>query len=173
LSLSCLAPAAAAPVTGDAGQLLSDLERDSVHRAALAGSIGKARDALTRAKAMDRAGDARHAALLRAAAREWIDGARDLARATDAEAKAEQAEKAVDDLETKRVRGRALLEETIARRGRASALLEQLEREPKPSAPVDAKKAPPSTKASAKPVAPTVAAPPPTAGPKKPAAPSE
>lgn len=168
MSLSCLASAAAAPIAGDAGQLLSDLERDTTHRAALAGSVEKARDALTRAKAMDRAGDAPHAALLRAAAREWIDGARDLLRATDAEAKAEQAEKAVDDLETKRVRGRALLEETIARRGRASALLEQLEREPKPSAPADAKKAPPSTKASGKP-----AATPPTPGPKKPAPPSE
>jgi hypothetical protein len=105
---------------------------------------------------MDQAGDVRHAAALRAVAREWVDCARDLVRTSETEAKAEKAEKSLDDLETKRARGRALLEETIARRGRAQALLDQLERESRLPAPSDAnadanaKKAKPSAKKPAR-----------------------
>ena len=138
LSLLWLAPAAAAPAVPGTPQLLSDLDRDTEHRAALAGPIDKAKQALARARAMDQAGDVRHGAALRAVAREWVDCARDVVRTSQTEARAEKAEKTLDDLETKRARGRALLEETIARRGRAQALLDQLERESRLPAPSDA-----------------------------------
>jgi hypothetical protein len=120
--------AVAAPPAGNADQLLAELEADKAHQSALAPPLQKAKDALGRAHSMDQVGDGPHANLLRAVAREWLDLAKDLARTADAEAKAEQREKALDDLETKIVRGRALLEETIARRARAEALLEEVDR---------------------------------------------
>jgi hypothetical protein len=124
-----LSPAAAAPRDPEAE--LAPLDQDAAHRAILADPVKRAHDAVTRAQNLDRAGDGVHAAMLRAVALEWIDMARDALRAAEAEAQAEKMEKALDDLETKIVRGRALLEETVARRGRARSLLEELEAQSK------------------------------------------
>jgi hypothetical protein len=146
-----LASATAAPATDKAAEALSTLEKDKAHGALLADPLRRAKDAFDRARSMDAAGDAAHAATMREVAREWVELASDLVRAADAEARAVQAEKDLDEVETKLVRGRALLEETVARRGRAREALEQLEREPKP-APPDPKKV-----KGAKPVAPKAA----------------
>jgi hypothetical protein len=125
--------AAAAPGNETPEQLLAQLEADAAHKIALATPLEKARGALSRARAMDHSGDQAHAALMRAVARQWLDVARDLVRTVDLEARADQKEKALDELETKITRGQALLEETAARRARAQALLEQVERaEPAP-----------------------------------------
>jgi hypothetical protein len=153
--LSWLAPESATAGTSigpSTAQALAELERDTVHRTALTSTIDKARRALTRAHAMDQAGDARHAAALRAVAREWVGCGNALVRTSDAEARADKAEKTGEDLETKRARGRALLEETIARRGRAQALLDQLDRETQapPPAEADAKAKKPAPKPAAK-----------------------
>jgi hypothetical protein len=121
-------PSVAAPATRETDQLLAELDADTAHRAALAGPLEKARTALARAHSMDLAGDAAHATLLRAAAREWLDYGKDVVRAVDAEAKADERERAQDELATKIVRGRALVEETVARRARAEALLEEVQR---------------------------------------------
>jgi hypothetical protein len=99
------------------------------------GPLLRAQEALTRAKSMDRAGDTAHARLARALAHEWTRVALDLIRAASMEEKARQTETSLDEVATKTVRGRALLEETAARRGRAKEALEQLEREPPPPPP--------------------------------------
>jgi hypothetical protein len=106
------------------------LAADQAHAAIVQEPLRRARAALDRAKALDHTGDARHAAVARAAAREWVDVARDLIRAVDAESRATESEKKLDELETKVIRGRALLEETVARRGRAAEALEQMQRTP-------------------------------------------
>jgi len=123
----------AAPTSGaDAERIVAELSADRSHAALLGEPLRRARAALDRARTMDRAGDAPHAALLRGAAREWLDLGRDLVRAADAEGRATQAERDLDQLETKVIRERALLEETVARRGRAAEALERLEH---PTAP--------------------------------------
>jgi hypothetical protein len=123
-------PASAAP--SDDESAIKELGQDSAHAALVREPLRKAQEALERAKAMDHAGDNAHARLARALAHEWARTAADLVRAAAAEEKAKLAETALDELETKTVRGRALLEETAARRGRAREALEQLEREPPP-----------------------------------------
>jgi hypothetical protein len=138
------APAFAAPPP-DEGAAVKSLGADTVHAALVADPLTKARAALTRAHSMDLANDPSHAEMMRAVAREWIAVARDLIRTTDAEALAEGAEKKLDELETKTVRGRALLEETVARRARATAVLEQLAEEAKAPPPVAGVKAPHAT----------------------------
>jgi len=88
---------------------------------------------------MDLAGDGRHATILRQVGIEWLDLGRDLVRTATTEAAADASEKDGDDLDTKLVRGRALLEETVARRGRARQLFDQLE-PATPVAPADPSK---------------------------------
>ncbi len=129
----------AGAAAGDTEQRFSALQSDQAHAGTVAVPLGRARQSLDRAAALDRAGDARHAATARAAAREWLDAAVDLIRATDAEQRATGSERKLDDLETKVLRERALLEETVARRGRATQALEQLRHEP------PAEVAPPAT----------------------------
>ena len=125
--------AAAAPGNETPEELLAKLDADTAHKSALATPLEKARGALSRARAMDHSGDQAHAALMRAVAKQWLDLARDLIRAVDLEAQADQKEKALEALDTKITRGQALLEESAARRARAQALLDQVERaEPAP-----------------------------------------
>ncbi len=118
---------------------VNELAHDTAHAMLVRGPLLRAEEALARAKSMDRAGDAAHARLARALAHEWTRVALDLIRAASMEDKALKAEQALDEVATKTVRGRALLEETAARRGRAKAALEQLEREPPPPPPAAAK----------------------------------
>ncbi len=136
-----LAPAAASPSPSSDERAIAALEQDTSHGAVVGEPLRKARQALTRARSMEQAGDLAHASVVRATAREWIEVARDLVRANDLSDEATKVEKALDELETKTVRGRALLEETAARRGRARETLEQLQREPPPLLEAAGKKA--------------------------------
>lgn len=142
LLLAGAATTAAGPALGaprDPNAILADLEKDTAHQSLVAGALGRARDALTRARSMDLAGDGRHATIVRQVALEWLDLGRDLIRTATTETAADASEKDGDDLDTKLVRGRALLEETVARRGRARQLFDQLE-PATPVAPADPSK---------------------------------
>ena len=121
LSIAVAARARAAPE--EAEPILATVEG----KPAALEAVKRARQAVARALAMSRAGDAQHSALLRRVALEWALVARDVVRAAAVEAQATQTERTFDELETKALRTRALLEETIARRGRASEALRQAE----------------------------------------------
>ncbi len=89
--------------------------------------IAKAKDALKRSDNARGAGDTKHGDMLDAVGHQWAEVAHDVTRAVAIEAELEKVNAAVTDAETKVVRGRALLEETVARKGRAKSQLEQLE----------------------------------------------
>lgn len=118
----------AAPSHADLTAQVERLERDASIRALVKEPVGRAHRALDRAHAMEQTGDSKHAALLRDTAAEWLAMASDLIRTAAAEARARTAEKDLVDAETKLVRGRALLEETIARKSRAEAQMDELSR---------------------------------------------
>ncbi len=99
--------------------------------------VDKARQALDRANQARSAGDYPHADMLDSLALEWAQTARDVTRAAAAEAKAEKIEKQAADAARKARRARALLEETVARRGRAQERLDQLEKAGAHPAPAD------------------------------------
>ncbi|MBK8997408.1 MAG: hypothetical protein IPM35_16895 [Myxococcales bacterium] len=101
-----------------------------------------ARRALTRAEEARAAGDTKHAPELEALGREHAETGTDLVRAAEAEKKLRDVQKDLSDVETKLSRARALLEETLARRGRAQAKLDELEKSkaaPPPAAPTPKK----------------------------------
>jgi hypothetical protein len=131
---ACWAGLAAAAASDDESAV-NELSHDTAHAALIRGPLLRAQEALARARSMDRAGDTAHARLARALAHQWTRVALDLIRAASMEEKARQTEKSLDEMATKTVRGRALLEETAARRGRAKEALEQLEHEPPPPPP--------------------------------------
>jgi len=85
-----------------------------------------AKRALERAAGARLAGDVRQAELLEGLAREWAETARDLVRAAKAEAEAAEIESRAAQAGVRAERQRALLEEAIARRGRAEAELEKV-----------------------------------------------
>jgi len=93
-------------------------------------SLANADAVLKRADDARAAGDHEHAALLEAVALEWAQTGRDLVRAARAETEADELAKQAADVEERLVRARALLEQTVARRGRAQARLEALEASP-------------------------------------------
>jgi hypothetical protein len=82
-----------------------------------------AKRALERADSARLAKDLKQAELLEGLAREWAETARDLVIATKAEAEANQVETRAAQVGVQAERQRALLEEAIARRGRAEAEL--------------------------------------------------
>jgi hypothetical protein len=88
--------------------------------------LEEARRALDRAAGARRSGDIRHAELLEGLAREYAETARDVVRAALLEADAGALEMAAADAGLRAERARALLEESIARRGRAEADLGKL-----------------------------------------------
>jgi hypothetical protein len=88
--------------------------------------LEEARRALDRAAGARRSGDIRHAELLEGLARECAETARDVVRAAQLEADAGALEVAAADAGLRAERARALLEESIARRGRAEAELGKL-----------------------------------------------
>ena len=118
---------------------MDELSRDTAHAALVHAPLERAQEALKRAASMDRAGDTAHARLARALAHEWTRVALDLIRMQTLEDKARSTEQSLDEVATKTVRGRALLEETAARRGRAKEALEELEHAPPPPPPTAAK----------------------------------
>jgi hypothetical protein len=152
--------AAAEPTEPELSKRLSDLEKDTAHRAALSRHLESAKRAIERSRRSSKGAQwapqqgttDRQAALFLAVAGEWLDVATDLVRTVSAEQAATIAQKRLDDAQTRIVRGKLLLEETIARRGRTQAQLEAADKpksEPPPStAPVQ------SAQPSAPPAAP-------------------
>jgi len=124
--------------------------------------VSKAKAAQQRAQSARGAGDLLHATELDALALTWAQVADDLVRTAASEKKLAELQKSVADLEQKAVRTQALIEQTIARRGRA----EQNLKTEAPASKPDAAKASPAGKPGKLP------APPPTAAP-SPAKPSQ
>ena len=115
--------------------------------------VAKSKAALQRGRSAHAAGDLQHATELFALALTWAQVAQDLVRAAAAEKQLAEAQKAVADLEQKSVRTQALIEQTIARKGRAE---QNLASEPKPAVavPQSKKAAAPGTKPAAAPAPP-------------------
>jgi hypothetical protein len=115
--------------------------------------LTRATNSLRRAADARVAGDHAHGARLEGVGREWAETGRDLVRAAEAERQAHELYSKAAALETKAVRGRALLEETMARRERAREKLQQLEPKPeeKPSEKAAADKPAPAKPAPEKP----------------------
>lgn len=130
-------PTPAAP-PGDgatAEQLLKKLEGlDAKLAAVVAEPVKQARRALERAHGARTAGDTSHARMLDALALEWAQTAETLSRAAKSEADAASAQKQSQASATSLERGRTLLEETQARKGRAEAELTRAEAEAKQAA---------------------------------------
>ncbi|MBN2197494.1 MAG: hypothetical protein JW751_32245 [Polyangiaceae bacterium] len=117
---------------------LATLSAEPARSALTRREIERAEDALVRAEDARAAGDPEHAARLEALGREWADTGADLARTVAAEERTTAAERRAAELEAKARRARTLLEQTIARRGRAEAQLAALatpSAAPTPSAP--------------------------------------
>ncbi|HYP89472.1 MAG TPA: hypothetical protein VEQ59_14995 [Polyangiaceae bacterium] len=81
--------------------------------------VAKAKAAQQRAQSARGAGDLQHATELDTLALTWAKVAEDLVRTAESEKKLAEVQKAVSELEQKAVRTQALIEQTIARRGRA------------------------------------------------------
>lgn len=132
-----LPPTPAAP-PGDgatAQAILKKLEGQGAQTAAVvAEPVKQAKKALERAHGARTAGDTTHARLLDALALEWAQTAETLARAAKSEEDAVTAQKQARDAATQLERGRTLLEETQARKGRAEAELARVEAEAKQAA---------------------------------------
>src|SRR3954469_15220848 len=102
----------------EAQALLTKLEAPAT-RELVQAPVAKAKAAQQRAQSARGAGDLQHATELDALALSWAKVADDLVRTAESEKKLAEVQKAVADLEQKAVRTQALIEQTIARRGRA------------------------------------------------------
>lgn len=89
--------------------------------------VARAKDALNRANGARSAGDVAHGEELESLALEWAEAARDLVHTAQVERQAAALQKQAADAAHKAIRAQALLEEALARRGRAKAKLKQLE----------------------------------------------
>jgi hypothetical protein len=109
--------------------------------------IAKAQKALDRGADARKAGDTAHAAQLDALALEWAETGVDMARTAELENRASLIEKETAELEARAKRALSLIEQTVARRGRAREQLRELgvdpERTPE-SAPAPAEKPAPA-----------------------------
>lgn len=95
----------------------------------VADPLKRAKAALERAHGARMSLDVEHGQMLEALALEWAETARDLLRAVAAEDAALAAGQKAREVEVQVERARALLEETQARQGRATADLERIEAE--------------------------------------------
>ena len=116
-------------------------------RAVVQDPVAKTKAAQQRAQNARGSGDLQHATELDALALTWAQVADDLVRTAEAEKKLADLQKTVTDLEQKAVRTQALIEQTIARKGRAE---QNLAHEPELGG---TKKAPAPSKPEAKPAA--------------------
>ncbi|MEO8902451.1 MAG: hypothetical protein ABI488_10725 [Polyangiaceae bacterium] len=112
------AQAAGPDPAAEAQRLLTKLDVPAT-RAVVQDPVAKAKAAQQRAQNARGAGDLRHATELDALALTWAQVADDLVRTAEAEKKLSDLQKTVSDLEQKAVRTQALIEQTIARKGRA------------------------------------------------------
>jgi uncharacterized membrane protein YccC len=109
-------------------ELVRDLERDAAHAPITTDAVAHAKEALERAVRLRGTGDEAHARVADALAREWAQSARDLVRATEAEAAAVELRRKAVDAQARVERARALVEEAIARVGRVTAELDEATR---------------------------------------------
>jgi hypothetical protein len=121
-----------------------------------AAPAGSARKALERATGARLAGYVRQGELMEGLAREWAETARDLVRAAKSESEAADLQTRAAQAAVRAERQRALLEEAIARRGRAEVELERVTGDGGAKAAPSASAPPPRTKpaASGSPAAP-------------------
>jgi hypothetical protein len=136
-----LAHAAGPDPAAEAQSLLNKLDAPET-RSLVQAPVDKAKAAQERAKSARGAGDLQHATELDALALTWAKVADDLRRTAESEKKLADVQKAVADLEQKAVRTQALIEQTIARRGRAEQNLKNAA--PTASPPRKNEAAPPS-----------------------------
>jgi len=137
---------ATGPDPGAEAQRLVTLLDAPATRTIVADPLAKAKAAQQRAQNARGAGDLHHATELDALALTWAQVADDLVRTAAAEKKLAELQKQVSELEQKAVRTQALIEQTIARRGRAEQNLANAEAV-KPAA----KPAPPAAAIPSKP----------------------
>jgi len=102
----------------EAQSLLGKLDAPET-RTLVQAPVAKAKAAQQRAQSARGAGDLQHATELDSLALTWARVAEDLARTAESEKRLAEVQKAVADLEQKALRTQALIEQTIARRGRA------------------------------------------------------
>jgi hypothetical protein len=110
----------------DVQQLLKQLQQYPAHATLAREPIAHAERALRRGADARAARDHEHAALLEQLAEEWAVTGRDLIRASDAERDASKIEQQLAEAETRRLRARALIEETVSRKQRAEQKLQDL-----------------------------------------------
>jgi len=145
--LAVAAPAAAQDEDRAAAQaLVQQLDHDAAHHAVTAEALAQAKDALERATRLRTAGDEAHALTADGLAREWAETARDLVRASDAEAKASELRRKAMDAQAQLERSRALVEEGIARVGRLRAEIEEAERQDRTAVEAHAGETPPAAR---------------------------
>ena len=113
-----VALAAGPDPAAEAQSLLSKLDKPET-RSLVQAPVEKAKAAQKRAQSARGAGDLQHATELDALALTWAKVAEDLVRTAESEKKLAEVQRAVADLDQKAVRTQALIEQTIARRGRA------------------------------------------------------
>jgi len=118
LGVASAARAAGPDPAAEAQSLLAKLDAAET-RSLVQAPVAKAKAAQQRAQSARGAGDLQHATELDTLALTWARVADDLVRTLESEKKLAEVQKAVADLEQKAVRTQALIEQTIARRGRA------------------------------------------------------
>jgi hypothetical protein len=144
---------AAGPDPGAEAQRLVTLLDAPATRTIVADPLAKAKAAQQRAQSARGSGDLRHATELDALALTWAQVAEDLVRTAAAEKQLAELQKQVTDLEQKTVRTQALIEQTIARRGRAEQNLANAEAVKTASKAAPSKAAPSKTAPSKEPAA--------------------
>jgi len=122
-----LAALASADDRADAGAALKELEAVPASASLTREMLDQAKSALARADGARSSGDQTHGAMLEALALEWTLSAKELVRTAKVEREVVALQKKAGDLETKAVRAQALVEQTVARRGRAEEKLRELE----------------------------------------------
>lgn len=139
LSLAAVAFAAGEASRDKAERALASVKGDPKAAEVAKQPVAKAEKALERAADARKSGDTAHAAQLDALALEWAETSVDLARTAALESRAELAEKETAELEARAKRALSLIEQTVARRGRAREKLRELgvdpERTPEATAP--------------------------------------
>jgi hypothetical protein len=140
---------AAGPDPAAEAQRLVTLLDAPATRSTVADPLAKAKAAQQRAQSARGSGDLQHATELDALALTWAQVADDLLRTAEAEKKLSELQKQVSELEQKAVRTQALIEQTIARRGRAEQNLANAEAA-KPASKVAPNKAAPAKPAPSK-----------------------
>ncbi len=131
LSTALAYAASTATPSAQATDIIGAIEGNTDQAKLAADSLSKAKDALKRAGDARHSGDQEHARMLDELALEWASAASDLVRAAELEEKSSKVELEASKLEAKAVRAVAIIEEAVARKGRAE---DQLKTQP-PAAP--------------------------------------